>query len=119
MWQFHTQLSDIPFEVDQLVLQREEPDVINHRFATACYPEHGLPLLLYFAQNHAVDVEATLLANANAGGDNVYRGMVLGLIVGAANDELPQHLKQGLTAVDELHGEIDAFADTAVNGQAI
>ena len=115
MWRFHTQLSDIPFEVDQLVRQYEELDVINHLFATACYPEHGLPLLLYFAHNHKVDVEATLLANANAGGDNVHRGMVLGLIVGAANDELPQHLKQGLTAFDELQGEIDGFADIAVS----
>jgi hypothetical protein len=119
MWQFHTLLSDVPFEVDQLVRQCEEPDVINHLFATACYPEHGLPLLLYFAQNHAVEVEATLLANANAGGDNVHRGMVLGLIVGAANDELPLHLKQGLTAFDELQGEIEGFTDIAVSRQAI
>jgi len=55
----------------------------------------------------------------HAGGDNVHRGMVPGLIVGAANDELPQHLKQGLTAFDDLQGEIDAFADMAVNGQGI
>ncbi len=88
-------------------------------FASACYPEHGLPLLLYLAQNHGVDVEATLLANANAGGDNVHRGMVLGLVVGAANDELPQHLKQGLIAFDELQGEIAAFADVAASGKAI
>jgi hypothetical protein len=88
-------------------------------FATACYPEHGLPLLLYFAHNHKVDVEATLLANANAGGDNVHRGMVLGLIVGAANDKLPLHLKQGLTAFDDLQGEIDAFSDIALSGKAI
>ena len=88
-------------------------------FATACYPEHGLPLLLYFAQNHHVDVAATLLANANAGGDNVHRGMVLGLIVNAANDDLPEHLKQGLTACNELKAEIDAFADIALSGEGI
>ena len=35
MWRFHTLLSDVPFEVDQLVRQHEEPDVINHFFATA------------------------------------------------------------------------------------
>jgi hypothetical protein len=119
MWQFHTLLSEVPFEVDQLVRQHEEPDVINQLFATACYPEHGLPLLLYFAQNHGVDVAATLLANANAGGDNVHRGMVLGLVVGAANDELPLHLKQGLIAFDDLQDEIDAFVDVAMSGRAI
>jgi hypothetical protein len=119
MWLFHTSLSDVPFEVDRIVRQHEESDVINRLFATACYPEHGLPLLLYIAQNHGVDVEATLLANANAGGDNVHRGMVLGLIVGAANDELPQHLMKGLNAFDELQTEIDAYADIAASGKAI
>lgn len=118
MWQFHTLLSDTPFEVDQLARQHAEPNVINRLFATACYPEHGLPLLFYFAYKHAVDVEATLLANANAGGDNVHRGLVLGLVVGAANDELPRHLQHGLTAFDDLQAEIDGFADIAVSGQA-
>ena len=60
-----------------------------------------------------------LLANANAGGDNVHRGMVLGLIVGAANDELPDHLINGLLACDELKNEIEAFADIVLNGQGI
>jgi hypothetical protein len=119
MWQFHTLLSDVPFDVDLLARQHTAPEVINHHFATACYPEHGLPLLLFFSRRHEVDVEATLLANANAGGDNVHRGMVLGLVVGAANDEVPQHLKQGLMAFDELVDEIDAFSDIAVSGEAI
>jgi hypothetical protein len=91
MWQFHTLLSDVPFEVDQLVEQHAEREVVNH---------------------------LTLLANANAGGDNVHRGMVLGLVVGAANDELPQHLKQGLIEFEGLEDEIDAFADIAVSGRA-
>ena len=119
MWQFHTALSDAPFEVDQLVRQQEESDVINGHFATACYPEHGLPLLLYFACNHKVDIEATLLANANAGGDNVHRGMVLGLVVGAANEVVPQHLKHGLSAFADLKDEIETYADIAVGGDAI
>jgi hypothetical protein len=105
--------------VDQIVRQRKEPDVINRLFATACYPEHGLPLLLYFAQTHGTDAEATLLANANAGGDKGHRAMALGLLVGAANDELPQHLMQGLTAFDELKSEIDAYADIAASGKAV
>jgi ADP-ribosylglycohydrolase len=87
--------------------------------STACYPEHGLPLLLYLAENNSLDVEASLLANANAGGDNVHRGMVLGLIVGAAHDELPDDLRQGLVDCEDLQSEIDAFADVALSGNAI
>jgi ADP-ribosylglycohydrolase len=101
------------------VLEDSEPAVINHLFATACYPEHGLPLLLYFARAHNMDVETALLANANAGGDNVHRGMVLGILLGAANNELPEHLKRGLIAFEELQTEIDAFSEIALNGNAI
>jgi ADP-ribosylglycohydrolase len=119
MWQYHTLLADTPFEVDRLVGEDSESAVINHLFATACYPEHGLPLLLYFAKAHNIDVESALLANANAGGDNVHRGMVLGILVGAANEEIPEHLKQGLIAFNELQTEIEAFSDIALSGTAI
>ena len=78
-----------------------------------------MPLLLYFAKTHNLDVESALLANANAGGDNVHRGMVLGILVGAANEEIPEHLKQGLIAFDELQTEIEAFSDIALSGTAI
>ena len=119
MWQLHTALRDAPYEVDRLAQSLSEPEVVNSLFATACYPEHGLPLLLYFSRKHACDVEATLIANANAGGDNVHRGMVAGMIVGAANDDMPDHLIRGLIAYDELRKEIDEFADMAVSGKGI
>jgi ADP-ribosylglycohydrolase len=119
MWQYHTLLADAPYEVDRLVGEDSGSAVINHLFATACYPEHGLPLLLYFAKAHKLDVESALLANANAGGDNVHRGMVLGILVGAANEEIPEHLKQGLIAFDELQAEIEAFSEIALSGNAI
>jgi len=119
MWDYHTLLADAPYEVDQLVRDSSDSEVINHLFATACYPEHGLPLLLYFAKAYNVDVESALLANANAGGDNVHRGMVLGLLLGAANKELPEHLKKNLIAFNELQTEIEAFSDIALGGNAI
>ena len=119
MWELHTLLVDAPYEVDRLVREDSDSTVINQLFATACYPEHGLPLLLYFARAHNMDVESALLANANAGGDNVHRGMVLGILVGAANKELPEHLKRGLIAFDELQTEIEAFSEIALNGNAI
>ena len=119
MWDFHTHLANAPYEIDQLVRDSADSEVINHLFATACYPEHGLPLLLYFAKAYNVDVESALLANANAGGDNVHRGMVLGLLLGAANKELPEHLKKRLIAFNDLQTEIEAFSDIALGGNAI
>jgi len=96
-----------------------EAEVINRLFATACYPESGLPLLLYFAKAHNVDVESALLANANAGGDNVHRGMILAVFVGVTNDDLPARLGQGLIAFDELKTEIEAFSAIASSGNVI
>ena len=119
MWQLHTTLRDAPFEVDQLAKSHSESEVVNNLFATACYPEHGLPLLLYFTRKHQFDVEATLLANANAGGDSVHRGMLAGMIVGAANDDMPEHLVRQLIAYDELREEINAFTEIAVSGKGI
>jgi hypothetical protein len=119
MWRLHTALVDEPYDVERFVREREEPDVVREVFANACYTEHGVPLLLYHARKHELDVERSLLANANAGGDNVHRGMILGLLVGAAHDTMPEHLRRGLVAHDELETEIDAFVEVALSGDAI
>ena len=49
------------------------------------------------------------MANANAGGDNVHRGILLGMLAGAANDEIPQDLKEGLSQYKEITKEIEEF----------
>ena len=118
-WQIHTDLVDTPFEVDSLARKNSNQSVVKDMLSTACYPEHGLPLLLYLAEVNNLDLKDSLLANANAGGDNVHRGMVLGLIVGAAHDEIPDDLQQGLSDYEALQSEIDAFADVALCGNAI
>jgi ADP-ribosylglycohydrolase len=119
MWQIHTDLVDTPFEIESLTRKNSNREVVYRMLSTACYPEHGLPLLLYLAELNKLDIRASLLANANAGGDNVHRGMVLGLIVGAANDELPDDLQQGLSDFADLQSEIDAFCDVVLSGRAI
>ena len=52
------------------------------------------------------------MANANAGGDNVHRGILLGMLVGAANDEIPQDLKEGLSSYEAIKSEINDFVNT-------
>lgn len=58
--------------------QRSDPMV-------ACYIDSSYPALLFFAYKYADDVEAAILASANAGGENVARGSCLGALVGAAH----------------------------------
>ncbi|MBC54797.1 MAG: ADP-ribosylation protein [Gammaproteobacteria bacterium] len=88
---------------------------IDH-FATACYVEQGLPLMAALGCQHNCDLIATLRANAEIGGDSVHRGLVLGLLLGAGSNEVPERWKTGLTDHHELTQEIQQFAKIAASG---
>ena len=112
MWELHTDLSETPYDLKALA-ERSEDEVIYKMFGTVCYPEHGLPLLLFQAAKHDFSPESALLANANAGGDCVHRGAILGLITGAANDYFPSHLREGLADGEAIEKEIEGFVKIA------
>ncbi len=112
MWKIHTEFSNQYLDVNGVLETYTDGEIIGKLFATACYPEHGVPLLLCLLQRNYADSRAVLLANANAGGDNVHRGMILGLLAGAAaNTEMPYALKSGLLAYDEIKNEIKDFVN--------
>lgn len=77
-----------------------DPDegVIGPRFSTACYVEHSVPAVLYLALKYSRDPETALIVNTHLGGDNVYRGGVLGALLGAANglEGFPRRWVEGL-----------------------
>lgn len=52
-----------------------------------------------------------MYANANAGGDNVHRGMILGLLLGAASKNISVSLKKGLVEYETINKEIEKFAE--------
>ena len=111
MWKIHTEFSNQYLDVNSVLETSSDEEIIGKLFSTACYPEHGLPLLLCLLQRNNADFKASLLANANAGGDNVHRGMILGLLAGASNAEIPFELKSGLLAYHELENEIRDFVN--------
>ncbi len=118
MWAIHTRFSDSHVDLEALVEAGNEEEIVKGQFGTTCYPQQGMPLLFYLAAYNGYDFEATLLHNANAGGDNVNRALALGMIVGAACDEIPAHLKSGLNESEQLEAEIEGFADIALSGHA-
>jgi len=77
----------------------------------ACYIDSSFPALLHFAYKYADSPEAAVLANANAGGENVARGSILGALMGAAHgmEGWPAWTKEGLRAKVEISAEIDAL----------
>ncbi|CAE7520768.1 unnamed protein product [Symbiodinium microadriaticum] len=81
----------------------------------ACYIGGSFPALLHFAYKYAGDdAWDALLASANAGGENVHRNEVLGLLLGAAQGR--QGLKtqeEGLKHYAELEEEIQAVVEQA------
>jgi ADP-ribosyl-[dinitrogen reductase] hydrolase len=75
----------------------------------ACYIDSSFPALLHFAYKYSDSPERAVLANANAGGENVARGSILGAIMGAAHgtEGWPSWTKDGLKAKVEINSEID------------
>jgi ADP-ribosylglycohydrolase len=78
----------------------DHPDdwVIGPKFSTACYVEHSVPAVLYLALKYHNDPEKALVVNTNLGGDNAYRGSVLGALLGAEHgkDGFPKRWVDGL-----------------------
>ena len=70
-------------------------------FSPAAYVDQALPAVIYLALKYAHDPEKALIANTNAGGDNAYRGAILGALLGAANGDAawPQRWVDGLAAL--------------------
>ncbi len=78
----------------------DDPDdwVIGPKFSTACYVEHSVPAVIYLALKYHDDPEKALVVNTNLGGDNVYRGAVLGALLGAEHgrEGFPRRWVDGL-----------------------
>lgn len=84
---------------------------------TACYIDSSFPAMLLFAYKYGHDIEKCLLASANAGGENVNRGSVLGALLGAAHGydaikEKAPWMIEGLVAREEIEKEADAFLNS-------
>jgi len=89
-----------PFLAHPFVQWLDQPDevVVGRRLSTACYLEHSVPAVVYLALKYHNAPEAGFIVNTNLGGDNAYRGAVLGALLGAANGlaALPDRWVSGL-----------------------
>lgn len=119
MWELHAEYAGDTWDIEKFADEKKEKEVLTKFFSTACYPEHGVPMLLYLSWKYKFDFKKAVLTNVNAGGDNVHRGMVLGMILGAVAGELPDEFVNGLADKKELEKEIDAFAEIAVSGKGL
>jgi hypothetical protein len=84
----------------------------------ACYIDPNFQSLIHFAAKYQ-DFRKCALANANAGGENVHRGLVLGAVLGAqaGADAIPDDLKKGLKHSAAIAKEIQAFVSSKILGK--
>jgi ADP-ribosyl-[dinitrogen reductase] hydrolase len=77
-----------------------------------CSIEKCFPVLLIMMYKYADSLEAAILANANAGGENLARGALLGAAIGAAHgmDAFPEWT-QALHEKDIIMAEINSFVE--------
>ncbi len=80
-----------------------DEQVIGARLSPACYIKDAFPAALYLAWKYAGDFDAGVIANANVGGDNCHRGVVVGALLGAAQG-VPEKWCDGLLAHARLAG---------------
>jgi ADP-ribosylglycohydrolase len=75
-----------------------DEEVIGTRLSTACYVDDSWPAVLYLLVKHLTDPRRGLESNTNLGGDNCYRGAVLGGLLGAFHGDhiWPQEWREGL-----------------------
>jgi ADP-ribosyl-[dinitrogen reductase] hydrolase len=81
---------------------RPDEEVIGGVLSPACYLEDSFPASLYLAWKYADDLEAALVVNANLGGDNCHRGIVVGALVGASGVRVPERWVEGLRCAGEM-----------------
>ncbi len=93
------------------LVQEQQPDgmIIGGKFSAACYITDSWPCVLYLALKYIKDARKALLTNANLGGDNVHRGIVLGTILGLVrpSDTIPFY--DELVENEAITREIEMF----------
>jgi len=79
-------------------LSKSDESVVGGHLSTACYVEDSVPAAIYLALKYADQPEQGLIVNTNLGGDNAYRGGVLGALLGASNgvEAFPERWVRGL-----------------------
>lgn len=115
MWKIHTEFSDKTLDLDFLVNQCKEDEILGTIFTTGCYTEQALPVLMYLLYKNEFDFKDSILANANAGGDCVHRGIILGLLAGASSKAVPSEFKKGLVGYDSINKEIEEFVKIIIS----
>jgi ADP-ribosylglycohydrolase len=81
-----------------------DPTAAGEKFGLTCHTPEAFPLTLWLLLHHSGEPLEALVANTTAGGDNAARGLIIGLLMGAAHGLgwLPSEWLDGLNPRDEI-----------------
>jgi hypothetical protein len=78
--------------------------------------EGALPAALYFALKYSGDYERAVVANANVGGDSAARGVVIGMLLGAADGWYLPPTHRWVTGLNVMHEAEVLMKEVAAGG---
>ena len=82
------------------------------RFGRTCHIDEAMPGVIHLLARHGNDLPACLTQNVLAGGDSAARGMLAGMVLGAALGEkaLPESWVRGLSALPDIERDLSALS---------
>jgi ADP-ribosylglycohydrolase len=80
----------------------EDRTVVGRHLTPACYLPDSFTASLYLAWKYHDDFEAGVIANARCGGDNAHRGAVVGALLAAAANAIPERRLRELKTMERL-----------------
>ena len=91
-----------------------DPIAVGATLGLTCHTPEAFPLTLYFLLKYADQPLEALVQNAMAGGDSSARGMLIGLVMGAAHgtDWMPHAWVDELAAHDEVKALLQLLEPT-------
>ncbi|WP_428558837.1 MAG: ADP-ribosylglycohydrolase family protein [Solidesulfovibrio sp. DCME] len=80
------------------------------RFGQSCHINEAFPAVIHLIARHGRDLAACLRQNVMAGGDSAARGLLAGMVVGAAlgRGAIPEDWLRGLADRQSIEADVDA-----------
>ncbi len=93
-----------PLITEGLASRKRDTRETIAEFGQMCSVEAGLPGAVHLIARYSDDFKAAMVANVMAGGDSSARGMVAGMILGAAHGmaAIPETWRSGMNAADRI-----------------
>ena len=81
------------------------------QFGRSCHIDEAMPGVIHLLARHGQNLSDCLIQNVMAGGDSAARGLLAGMVIGAAGgmEAIPKPWLEGLLDRDGIEHDLDAL----------